>query len=306
MSDILIDIVEGAELDNAILGSTLQRIAHITGLDVGAPIGDPSVFIRSLGEAGMPQWYDHHPTDPSFIVNRHVIKPISDSAVVITIYYYRGVVVLSTWIESESTTTINDTTTIHPNGTPLTITMNIPGVGQIGSQVGPVNKLKSYLARMSYPRTIRKITFEGSVFGLNLPGAPADVIIIPGAPGRTKPATRGTYSQAVNSVNSVPWRGYDIGYWWFNEWEIVSPDWGVTSTVRASVLSKMTEDWSEYDILKDTANGKYVFNTAAVAPLKSLPYTYGVTAGNVGGNSNQGIIKVGFYPLIDFFTLFGS
>jgi hypothetical protein len=294
---VITDIVEGSEIDETAPASTLKRVAYVYHLDAGALQGDPSTMLRALVTGDMPQLFDVHPSNANYFCNRRVVRPETDSSCYVDLYYFRGAIQGSTWLMTEDTTTIPDTTQIHlGTGKQLTLALDI-GTGSSA-------QTKTDVATLSFPRVVRRIRYEGTVIGFNIPGTSGTTP--PTTVGGGQIASKDAYTAAVNCVNSVPWRGKDVGYWWFSEWSVTTPDRGASNTIRAALMSKNDQDWSQYAILRDTQNGKLItVDPNAIAALKALPYVYDVAYAQIGGK-NTGILKVGMFPLANFIPLFGN
>lgn len=276
---VTIDIVEGAQLDHAVGGSTLKRIAYVDGLDNGVP-ADPAVMIRALAAQGLPQWYQGHPSDPSYTCNRHIVNPSGDSACRIDIYYVRGPAspAASTWLVTESTTGVQEEMSFHP-GTGENITVLTDSNQNIAPQLLSIPRATSLL----------RLTFEGWISRSQVSG--------PSTPTQTN---TDAYNKLVNSVNAAPWRGYDVGYWLFAEWDDSTQDRGFSYTIRASFLNRVTRDWSEYGRLRDPNTGKVIAaDPKQLLTLMKTPYYYGVLR-------IPCVSKVGPYPPTDFIGLFGT
>lgn len=90
-----------------------------------------------------------------------------------------------------------------------------------------------------------------------------------------------------------------VGYWKLDRYRT---DYSVYSgyyTLDAEATTKVTEDWSETGTLRNTQTGRYIkLDPADLAALLAPAYTYSVANGN-------GIQRVGFYPLLNFVTIFG-
>lgn len=288
---ITIDIVDNASLDNNINGGTMTRTAHVYGLDAGATAGDPATLFRALATAGIPQWHAQYPGFPSFICNRQVITPLDDSSCQVLIYYVSGPggAPGSTWLVTETTSPMQVTTQIHPaNGQTMTMGRLIPNT---------TAQLPVQVCTFAYDIAVRRLTFEGWVSRSAVPGNSTP----------TAPANTDMFANAVNCVNSVAWRGYDIGYWKFAEWSDQTQDRGFSYTIRASFITKMREDWSQYQLLRSPNNGQIITpDAAAVTALRAQAYAYDWFRNAGGGTPNSGIVKAGLYPLTNFSTLFGD
>lgn len=303
---LVIDIVDGSGVDEAVTGSNLTRVAYVYGLDAGAPPADSSALLRALEEVGLPHIFDVHPNESDYFCNRRVVKPVSDSSMMVDLNYFRGIIQGSTWLMTEDTTTIPATTQIHPGtGKQIQLLLDVPNT-VLGFTT------KSWIAEISYAQTLRRISYEGSIIGYNIPGVSGQPSPFPGAPGTTSAPQKQDFLNAINHVNSASWQGLGIGYWWFNGWSVTTPDRGASNTIKASFLTKVNEDWSTYAVLRDTNNGKYItVDPAVVASLRSQTYVYDVLYSqlNNGVNpngTNTGIAKIGPYPLANFINLFGN
>jgi hypothetical protein len=299
---VILDIVEGSELDDGIAASTLKRVAYVHHLDAGALQGDPSVMLRALVVSGMPQFFDPHPSNANYFCNRRVVRPETDSSCYVDLYYFRGAIQGSTWLMTESSTTVSDTTQVHPSGKQILL--------QLDTGTGATARTQQWIATTPYPRVVRRITYEGTVIGFNIPGtanSQPPSMVVGGGISPTQVAKKDKYTAAINHVNSAPWQGLGIGYWWFNDWEVRTPDRGASNTIRASFISKVDQDWSTYEVLRDSNMNKFItVDPAAIAALQSQPYAFDVLYPLVNGKSTWGIAKVGNFPLADFIPLFGN
>jgi hypothetical protein len=89
------------------------------------------------------------------------------------------------------------------------------------------------------------------------------------------------------------------GFWRLDRYQTDYARYSGYYTLDAQASSKVVEDWSETGTLRDSQTGRYVkYSPAELTTLLSTPYAYGIVQGN-------GIQRVGFYPVINFATIFG-
>jgi len=107
------------------------------------------------------------------------------------------------------------------------------------------------------------------------------------------------YETAYSTVNKTEWHGKPRGYWLYLGADDSTRDFGNSYTIKLSILTKVTEDWSQYDTLRDPRTGLFVpVGNLDALTLKQRQYEYDQKKLN-------GIIKVGFYDLSEFNDNFG-
>jgi hypothetical protein len=173
-----------------------------------------------------------------------------------------------TFILTRRTSTAEVSTEVHPDTLkPITVKWRNP--------VNPADFVER-TARFRYQESRQVLTADGYYVG-----TPPDAMI-----------------DALNSVNASQWRGKGKGFWWYSGQSDVTRDYGNSYNVTLEVQSKLTKDWSQYDILEDQHGRHLEVPQVAVDLMKAAPYTYGVL-------SHNGITKVGLYPTADFNAIFG-
>ena len=283
MSNVILNLVEGSEYDHAVDGSSYVMAGLATTLDGGVLPGDPTMLFRALDQAGMPKWYDTHPASNQFKCNRHYVRPLSDSVAKVLVYFVAGPAQPpgSTWVVSDSTSLIDDTTQLHPDtGEPLSITWQDPG--------DPNLKITD-IATMRYMVPLWRLTFEGWI----------DRNMVPGTTP-TGPPNTAKFANLQGYVNENEWNGLPRGFWQCIEFDDQTQDRGVSYTIRATFATKIRRDWSSWEVLRDTHTGKFVkVRQGDVERLAQRQYEYDVIRDN-------GILKTGLYPLTDFAAVFGK
>lgn len=120
----------------------------------------------------------------------------------------------------------------------------------------------------------------------------------------------------VGCVNNATWYGRDIGHWMVWDYDTSESKYSGYYTLQAEAraMAKWAGDWSQTQILKDSVTGKYVkVYDADWVPLRAAKYKYGiisigqqdVSALGPDDVGYSGVMRVGFYPTIDFTSLFG-
>ena len=141
---------------------------------------------------------------------------------------------------------------------------------------------------------------------------------VPGQPG-LKPVTMGavlpirnyTYTKTVDfvagtdvlgafgCVNQNPFLGLPKGYWLMTALSGETVDDSITYTYSATWSTKQKEDWSQFAFLEDDHGHPLPINESDLNTLRVKEYDYSID------DSVMGIIKVGMYPIVDFFPIFG-
>ena len=85
-----------------------------------------------------------------------------------------------------------------------------------------------------------------------------------------------------------------------SEWFDQTQDRGESYTIRASFITKNTEDWSQLAVLRDANNGKIITpNPGDLATFTAMKYQYKCITGDR-------ITYAGLYPTADYATVFGQ
>lgn len=103
---------------------------------------------------------------------------------------------------------------------------------------------------------------------------------------------------ALGSVNNDTWRGKAIGYWLYSGQSDVTRDFGGSYNITLELETRVTVDWSDYELFGNHQGRNLTIDPTDLSILRGLPYSFDVKKQN-------GIMRVGLYPLADFIALFG-
>lgn len=281
--------VRGSEHTEGIGVGRATRVAQFInqGLPAGI-LGDKFALVKSLKSIGLPQ--KGSSLDPGdtmgykdWYLKNYIVSPMSARLYIIQmIYEWKGLKLVH-----DSTSQYSSTEQMHPNGTPLYATF-LSGTGVLSPKFTKVinAQFRRPLRHLTYTKTI---DFQASENVIN----------------------------AFGCVNSILWQGFPIGCWQLTDLDGETTDEGITYTYSATWTTRANKnqilgvnngpnavllDWSEYFPFIDNQRQALKLSAAdlkAYQALRKKPYAYGVD------NSVNGITKVGFYPVVDFFNIFG-
>ncbi len=108
----------------------------------------------------------------------------------------------------------------------------------------------------------------------------------------------------IGSVNIEVWKGKAPGFWRLDNYETSQAVYTGYTTIEALAVTKVVEDWSESEILRDSRTHRYVdVLPAEITAMNAKPYSFGliwpITA------PGKGIMRVGLYPMTSFTSIFG-
>lgn len=279
---LILDMVEGSKADIGIYQGRISRMGMLIGVPLGFVISNPSAIVAGLAASGMPQKGDKFPDPdyPDYYCKYHSFRGLGAKGVVGVeiVYEYLGLLTIK-----DTTTLSSDMRQIHPNGQAMYVTWKDPS---------DASNVITKVATMPCLLPMRHITISQTVAYV----ASDDVV------------------NALPAVNSDNFMGYGPGYWLYSGLEAETVDAGITRTYTVTLSTKVFEDWSTYAWLQND-NGQNIYvDPTNVSLMRNEPYIYGVNdgAGSVtnpatgwGILQNIGLIKVGFYPMVDFSSLFG-
>lgn len=271
---LILDTVRDAVLEK---NWDTSQIRVRTGLmkNIDIPLGatpDPTVLDRVANAINMPKMND---LDPGSLTSgrrlrRIRVEPISYNLSRVFMIYERPNPLFdpSIYVIRDDSYMASKQTNILPGSNkPIRATWTDPN--------DPNNAITDNVL-MSLLMPMRAITVTRTVYGT----PPADL--------RTN----------IGRVNSVDWEGLPPGYWLLNRLVSDLVRYGGSYTFTASAITKNSEDWSEYGVLRDNA-GRYVqFSQADLTALRTMSYAYDVIPKN-------GIVKVGPYKTVAFGAIFG-
>jgi hypothetical protein len=103
---------------------------------------------------------------------------------------------------------------------------------------------------------------------------------------------------ALGSVNSSTWRGKAVGYWLYSGQSDVTRDFGGSYNITLELETRVTVDWSDYELFGNHQGRNLTVDPSDLSALRGQPYAFDVKKQN-------GLMRVGLYPLADFNALFG-
>ena len=276
---VKMDSVNGHSLQRSAFAGRIVRVATISvtagelpSIRLGGS-NDSTMLVKSLARVEIPSLGTPYPhaNYQDWIVRDYQLRSISAlNYVCLIIYEWTGV------------TRIRDVSTLSTEISQIDFATQKPyEISYLGlrSTTGtPQKRYKS--ARIPVQTPMRHLIYEKTV----------------------KFKASGNILTAFPSVNKDPWMGYGTGFWLFSGIEGESYDNGNTYTYRAIFSSRVTRDWSEFDIITDHRGLSITFSTAEKESIRNVivkQYIYGQN------NSADGFLRVGAYPLSDFISLFG-
>lgn len=112
------------------------------------------------------------------------------------------------------------------------------------------------------------------------------------------------YSDYVGCVNVDVWQGKQRGYWRLDSFETEKSKYAGYTGISALAVTKVVEDWSESEVLRDSRTNRYVdVPPAEITAMNARDYSYGIIWPI--SPPGKGIMRVGLYPMTSFAVIFG-
>ena len=269
---VVLDEVKDAQIVVEKGRYTATRTGTIYDLDTTV---DPKLILATgLTATGMPPDGEGWAPYPAAILTRKVIDTIPGvnykSKLILTYEQQGPASPISTFVLTRSKQLINTETELHPKDkAPMRYRWFNPS---------HTADRKPYTnARLPYLKPLKSLIATGYIIG----GLPSGL------------------DAAFGTVNNQAWQGYPKGYWLFTGDDDTTQDYGASFSVRLEFLTRVTEDWSEWSVFKDSYGNSLPVNPADTAALQGMAYSYGFD------RSKNGILKAGLYDLTNFNSLFG-
>jgi hypothetical protein len=106
---------------------------------------------------------------------------------------------------------------------------------------------------------------------------------------------------AIRSVNQVNWQGLPPGYWLVTDIDGQSQDNGITNTYNVTFSTQTIYDWSSFDYMEDFRGEAVYIDPVKFNTLITNAYTYGTP----DTTTCSGVVRLGRFPMVDFYSVFG-
>lgn len=272
-------IEEGSARETVNGGWEIQRVAYVGDLQ-GSP---PSILVRALSKAGMPQIGDPHPVIPVAKVVGHYAVGAAGDAATVYITYQSPQAPGGSLDPRRPTFVVSDETTLRTvqtqmlNNEPLRCRWAIDN-GRAAEKNAQVDTLT--------------IPIEEQISGLVLWGVVSGQGL-------------SDYRRAVGYVNRHQWLGWPVGTWRFGGLSTETQDLGQTYSVTARVERRAyDQDWRIFGLMRSPESGKYLpVKAKDVENVSIRKLAYPANAPR-HITFNGGLVAFP-YPTLDFRRLFG-
>lgn len=297
-----VEILLDRQADNALTQegqiTRFVRTGIITGLSV-AP-GNEIAFLHDASRAtGMPQMGEICSADVRLQLTRREFRPLSDTMARFFLIYESPYGFQETsYIIRNSAFLGNLQTNMLPGSG--TRPFWIAGFSQPGAAGTSEDKdMLPDTVFMNIFRPMRQVSVSVLAYG----------------------SPQGDGGDAIGRVNGKPWPVGVVGmaekpkgYWLCNKYETSLSKYKGYYTVEAAGITRTTQDWSEYGILRNRKTGRYAQVTDTANAVPSWDYAAEARAVDTyyygrmyppNASDKKGIARWGPYELSDFAILFG-
>lgn len=275
-TEIILDTVENSSAE--MFGSTGRHVrgGMAVGLDTSGSPADLMWSVLSL--PGMPTAGQAHPTQPALRFNRVLMQGASGNAVKFQLVYetFNPFGPASAYFITDDTYVSNYTTNMLP------ITRQPIRCSSVGVDGGL--DIREDFVPMSFYRPMRAVNVTALVYG-SPDGDPNGI--------------------HVGEVNNATWRGLPVGYWLLMRYYTNFSKYHGYYQKELQAVSRVTEDWSETGILRNTQTGRFAkIAPGAIEGNLANSYNFGYIP-NEAATSTHGFVRIGPYQLGNFDILFG-
>jgi hypothetical protein len=283
---VKLDAIENSKVEETSDGLRIIRGGTVTELpNNGNGQFDPTVLIAALDAPGVPQVGDQHAVRPSARVVRRIALPAQSADTVKMEIHYETMGLIgalpdnSFRIIRDQTVMTNEMTELDWNGRPIKAWYKPvlgPGV------VGPVLPLDRNV------KMNRMVPLNAMVASGLITGRPSINMLI--AQGR---------------VNSAPWQGLGIGFWFCSGLDVVAPAIGNKYAVTATFITKLHLDWAGYGVIEHDALGAPPdIKAAHVQALRNREYDFNGPFPAAEDANYNGLVKAPLYGPADLAAIF--
>lgn len=113
------------------------------------------------------------------------------------------------------------------------------------------------------------------------------------------------YSDYVGCVNIDQWQGKARGFWRLDSFETEQSKYAGYTGISAVAVTKVVEDWSESEILRDSRTHRFAtVPDAEITLMNAEPYSFGIIWPKPGV-TGKGVLRAGLYYMAPFSVIFG-
>lgn len=272
---VKLDAVTRAQIVQGPAGTRVVRTGWIKGMDLtGLP--QSYVFVSAAGATGMPAYNSPLPAPgwESLLLRQRFIEGMEGNPrkVRLTLVYEQ----LDGGLGSPIVTFVltRDTSMTQR----MTETTPIGRVPIITTWRDPKNPTRVVRRTSKIPYFVPFQRLQASAYYKSEP--PADML------------------GALRTTNDAQWRGLPKGYWFYGHQSDVTRDRGNSYNISVELWTKIQEDWSEYNFLRDDRGNFLPPDADELAGLVARPYMRGI-------QSINGCTRVGPYEAANFSSIFG-